>query len=145
MTHPTPLRFVPFKRVAIRDASPGFGVLLRELRELRRMSQSELGRRAGSDHSTISRWESGDRNPTPESLSRLAGAMKLSEHDRDALMVAAGYVPSDPMHILASEPVIGRLASLLSDPTIPAEVRDGVREMLWQVVRIVPRGEAVAS
>lgn len=109
------------------------------------MSQSELGRRAGSDYSTISRWESGERNPTPESLSRLSDAMNLPEHDRDALMVAAGYVPSDPMHILVDEPVIGRLASVLADTTIPSDVREGIREMLWQVVRIVPRGEAVAS
>lgn len=137
MTHPTPLRSTETASRETR-ALP-FKDLLPLIRERRGVSQGEMGRRAGLTKGHASRLEDGSRNPTRETVNALADALGLHDYDRDALMVAAGYVPSDPLHILVDEPVIGRLASVLADPTIPADVRDGIREMLWQVVRIVPR------
>lgn len=114
-------------------AVTAFGDLLQRHRERLRLSQTALAERLGLTHSAVNRWESGSRNPTRESIGLLSEALRLTAADHDAMLVAAGFAA------IHDEPVIGRLASVLADTTIPADVRDGIREMLWQVVRIVPR------
>jgi len=77
----------------IRDAAEPFGAELRAMREARRFSQAELARRAGVDHSFISRLESGSRKPSRKMVALLAEALELERALRQRLFVAAGYYP----------------------------------------------------
>jgi transcriptional regulator with XRE-family HTH domain len=51
---------------------------LRELRRLRGLTQVELAARAGVDQSTISSFETGPANPTPETVRAIARALNVS-------------------------------------------------------------------
>lgn len=62
---------------------------LREFREQRRFTQTELGARAGIAAASVSHFETGQRLPALESLMKLADALEVSV---DALL---GRVPSD--------------------------------------------------
>lgn len=72
-----------------------FATALRRYRKRCHYSQAGLARMAGFNHSYISRLESGNREtPTREAIDALATAMVLDAADRDALMIAGGYVPA---------------------------------------------------
>lgn len=45
---------------------------LREQRKLKQMTQEELGKVFGVDRATISRYETGDRDPDPDLVKRFA-------------------------------------------------------------------------
>ena len=107
-----------------------FGVLLKGLREARRVSQSKLAERADFDHSYVSRLESGARMPTREAVERLAVALDLVHHEQDALLAAAGFLPRDVASLLSDEPVIGEVLDLLQDDAVPLEYRDNMRQVL---------------
>lgn len=49
---------------------------LSTLRKRAKLSMRQLGEQIGSDHSTISLWETGKRTPGAEWILRLAGALK---------------------------------------------------------------------
>ena len=51
--------------------------LLREKREAMGLSMNEIAARAGLSHTMISRVERGLRNPTLDTLLRIAGAMEI--------------------------------------------------------------------
>ena len=76
---------------------------LKAFRELRGLSQAQLGRLAGIGAASISHFETGQRTPTVESVVRLADALRVSV---DALL---GRVPIeasaqvDPLFIRASK------------------------------------------
>lgn len=53
-------------------------VRLRELREARKITQSQLGEYIGAKKSAISLWESGKRQPDQETLVRLASYFDVS-------------------------------------------------------------------
>jgi transcriptional regulator with XRE-family HTH domain len=53
------------------------GDLLREARKRAGLTQAELGRRVGKPQSSIARWESGDVNPSLETLRELIRACGL--------------------------------------------------------------------
>ncbi|MEW2129836.1 XRE family transcriptional regulator [Streptomyces sp. NPDC005435] len=59
------------------DLAAGVGLRVRELREARGMSLSELARRSKIGKGTISELESGRRNPTLETLYALTAALKV--------------------------------------------------------------------
>lgn len=48
---------------------------------------------AGMDHSLVSRLESGERNPTRDSLPPLCNALRLMPREVEALYLGAGFVP----------------------------------------------------
>jgi transcriptional regulator with XRE-family HTH domain len=110
--------------------SPEFGVLLKGLRETRRVSQSKLAERADFDHSYVSRLESGARMPTRDAVERLAQAMVLSQVEEDGLLAAAGFLPRDVASLLSDEPVIGEVLDLLQDDAVPVEYRENMRQVL---------------
>jgi transcriptional regulator with XRE-family HTH domain len=112
------------------QASVEFGVLLKGLRETRRVSQSKLAERAEFDHSYVSRLESGARTPTREAVERLAGALELSQFDQDSLLAAAGFLPRDVASLLSDEPVIGEVLDLLQNDAVPVEYRENMRQVL---------------
>lgn len=116
-----------------------FALMLRELRDRRRLSQSRLAEAAGFDHSYVSRLESGSRMPTRDAVTRLADAMSLEESDRDALLASAGFMPGRIESLFANEPVLSEVLGLLQDRQIPAEVRDDVRHMISLLVRQAQR------
>ena len=68
-----------------------FGKTLQELRHDRKLTQNELGSRCGLDHSTLARFEMGDRNPKRETVEKLCWALKLDDDDTDALHMSAGF------------------------------------------------------
>lgn len=55
-----------------------FGSNLQSLRELRGLTQAELGKRAGMAAASISHFETGQRTPSLESLVKLADALGVS-------------------------------------------------------------------
>jgi transcriptional regulator with XRE-family HTH domain len=110
--------------------SAEFGVLLKRLREVRRVSQSKLAERADFDHSYVSRLESGARMPTREAVERLAQALELTLPEQDALVASAGFLPRDVASLLTDEPAIGEVLDLLQDDAVPAEYRDNMRQVL---------------
>lgn len=89
---------------ATTPAAPGFGALLRTTREARGLSQAQLAKRAGCDHTQISRMEAGTRNPYPDLVRRLATAL---EADPEPLLLAAadsmGYLSRRLMRHLERE------------------------------------------
>ena len=56
--------------------------LLKERREELRLSRRELGRRAGINHSLISRMESGQQKVSLRTLERIAAALDMRLHVR---------------------------------------------------------------
>jgi transcriptional regulator with XRE-family HTH domain len=107
-----------------------FGVLLKRVREARRVSQSKLAERADFDHSYVSRLESGARMPTREAVERLGVALGLSQSEHDALFAAAGFLPRDVASLLSDEPALGEVLDLLQDDQLPTEVRENMRQVL---------------
>ena len=107
-----------------------FGVLLKRVREARRVSQSKLAERAEFDHSYVSRLESGARMPTREAVERLARALDLPQNEQDGLLAAAGFLPRDVASLLSDEPVIGEVLDLLQNDAVPVEYRDNMRKVL---------------
>ena len=107
-----------------------FGVLLKNLREKRGVSQSKLAERAEFDHSYVSRLESGARMPTRDAVERLAEALKLEQPQLDSLLAAAGFLPRDITSLLTNEPVIGEVLDFLQNEEVPSEFRDNMRQVL---------------
>lgn len=58
-----------------------FGDVLRMWRKNNRISQQKLARRIGVDHSAVSRWESGDREPRRTELAMLLTVVDPHTHD----------------------------------------------------------------
>ena len=72
-----------------------FRTLLKRHRLARRWSQERLANECNMDHSLVSRIESGQRDPTRESLSKLCAGLGLPPNDADQLWLSAGLVPPD--------------------------------------------------
>lgn len=73
------------------DLSRHFGAAVRRHRELMRLSQEELGDRAGLDRTYVSGIERGRRNPTLMVLQRLADALGA---DLDVVFASAREIAS---------------------------------------------------
>lgn len=73
-----------------------FGVLLREWRAARRVSQLDLSLDAGVSSRHLSCVETGKSQPSRELVSRLADTLDIPLRERNALLVAAGYAPEFP-------------------------------------------------
>lgn len=72
---------------------PQIGVLLREWRAARRLSQLDLALEAGLSSRHLSYVETGKSQPSREAVARLADALELPLRERNELLVAAGYAP----------------------------------------------------
>lgn len=111
-------------------ASNGFGALLRELRERCGLSQAELARRAGVNHTTISRLERGQRHPSRLMVLRLARALATDESMTARLLASAGHTPVS----LEIHAELAELSFLLSAPHTPDAVRRLARSTLSALV-----------
>jgi len=79
-----------------RSASVTAGVLLREWRTARRMSQLDLALEADISSRHLSYVETGKSQPSREMVVRLAEALAMPLRERNALLLAAGYAPGYP-------------------------------------------------
>jgi transcriptional regulator with XRE-family HTH domain len=109
-----------------REPTESLSYRLQRLRELRKLTQAELGNRAGIAAASISHFETGQRTPSLESLVKLADALEVST---DALLGRAGMNDAthvDPIFVRASNAsaetldVVRRVtAALLADTEKP--------------------------
>lgn len=76
-------------------ASPAaqVGVLLREWRSARRLSQLDLALDAGLSARHLSCVETGKAQPSREVIARLADTLEMPLRERNSLLKAAGYAP----------------------------------------------------
>jgi transcriptional regulator with XRE-family HTH domain len=80
------------------------GVLLREWRERRRLTQLDLANLTGTSSRHLSYVETGRSRPSPEMVLRLAEALDVPLADRNQILLAAGHAPAydDARHSTAS-------------------------------------------
>ncbi|WP_266168549.1 helix-turn-helix domain-containing protein [Dyella subtropica] len=78
------------------------GVLLREWRASRRLSQLDLALDAGVSARHLSCVETGKAQPSRDMLARLADALDMPLRERNALLMAAGFAPKYPESALAT-------------------------------------------
>jgi transcriptional regulator with XRE-family HTH domain len=76
--------------------APSIGILLREWRMARRLSQLDLALIAGLSTRHLSCMETGKAQPSREMIARLADALEVPLRERNALLIAAGYAPHYP-------------------------------------------------
>ncbi|KRE96792.1 XRE family transcriptional regulator [Frateuria sp. Soil773] len=77
---------------------PPLGMLLREWRAARKLSQLDLALAAGMSARHLSYMETGKAKPSREALGRIAAAFDMPLRERNALLLAAGYAPEYPEH-----------------------------------------------
>jgi transcriptional regulator with XRE-family HTH domain len=75
------------------QASPHAGVLLRQWRAARRVSQLDLALEANVSARHLSYVETGRAKPSRNLLSRLAETLDIPLRERNVLLIAAGYAP----------------------------------------------------
>ena len=78
------------------DAVPAFGALLATWREQCGLSMNQLAARSGIDHSVISRWECGERNPKRSTLCAIADVLDITGVNRMLLFASAGFYEQPP-------------------------------------------------
>lgn len=97
---------------ALAQASPPVGVLLRQWRELRRMSQLDLATRTEVSTRHLSFVETGRSKPTREMLLRLSDQLDVPLRGRNTLLLAAGFAPMYPEHDIADVPMAAISAAI---------------------------------
>lgn len=75
------------------DENANVGVLLRQWRRRRRLSQLELATRAEVSGRHLSFVETGRSRPSPDMILRLAVQLEVPLRERDSLLLAGGYAP----------------------------------------------------
>jgi transcriptional regulator with XRE-family HTH domain len=73
-----------------------FGVLLRQWRQQRRMTQIELALAADSSTRHLSCLETGRAEPSREIIGRFARCLNVPLRDQNALLLSAGFAPAFP-------------------------------------------------
>jgi len=89
-------------------AHPPLGVLLREWRAARRLSQLDLALAADVSTRHLSCIETGKARAGREALARMAAVLDMPLRERNALWLAAGYAPECPEQALAT-PALERM------------------------------------
>jgi transcriptional regulator with XRE-family HTH domain len=111
-----------------------FGMVLREWRNRRRLSQIDLAIEAGTTQRHLSFLEQGRSAPGRDIVSRLAESLRLTPRQRNALLSAAGFAPAHPESSLDApllKPVREALQHVLDGHLpYPAMVMDGFGELV---------------
>ncbi len=89
----------------IRDMTQETGVLLREWRRRRNMSQLDLAHRAGVSSRHVSFIETGRARPTSAMILRLCDQLAVPLREQNRCLLAAGYAPAHPEHALDAPPM----------------------------------------
>jgi transcriptional regulator with XRE-family HTH domain len=108
-----------------------FPDLLGIYRRRRNLSQLQLSKRVGLNHSYISRLESHDRSPSRQVVMDISHELELSPGERDELLISAGFAPVNPVNLL-SEPELLALYHLVKTSPQPTQeaIREAIRNML---------------
>jgi transcriptional regulator with XRE-family HTH domain len=77
---------------------PPIGLLLREWRAARKLSQLDLALAADMSARHLSCIETGKARPGRDALARVAAVLDMPLRERNALLLAAGYAPDYPEH-----------------------------------------------
>src|SRR3954451_16635122 len=88
------------------------GLLLRDWRRRRRLSQLDLALEAGVSTRHLSFVETGRARPSPEMVEHLAEQLDVPLRDRNRLLLAAGYAPAYRERTL-DEPEMGPVREAL--------------------------------
>ncbi len=108
-----------------------FGLIVRERREALGMSQRALARAAGVTPAYVSLIEHGRRQPVREVVERLAQTLAAGEHERNAILRAAGYAPASGGELSKrASSVMVRLDGVLSDPGLTPAQRATVETLV---------------
>lgn len=89
----------------IRDMTQESGVLLREWRRRRNLSQLDLAHRAGVSSRHVSFIETGRARPTSAMILRLCDQLAVPLREQNRCLLAAGYAPAHPEHALDAPPM----------------------------------------
>lgn len=89
-------------RLSLSTPSAHVGVLLREWRAARRLSQLDLALDVGISARHLSCVETGKAQPSRDIVVRLADVLEMPLRDRNALLIAAGYAPKYPETALST-------------------------------------------
>jgi transcriptional regulator with XRE-family HTH domain len=112
---------------AVRERAP-LGLLLRDWRQRRRMSQLDLALEAGVSARHLSFLETGRSKPSRAMVLRLAEELDVPLRERNRLLLAAGYAPAyeeRPLEAPELEPVRRAVAQVLTGhEPFPAAVID---------------------
>ncbi|MDH6680649.1 transcriptional regulator with XRE-family HTH domain [Rhodococcus sp. LBL1] len=104
------------------------GDLIRQWRGQRRMTQLDLANRAEVSARHVSFLETGRAKPTRSMLLRLGEHLDIPLRGRNALLLAAGFAPAYPEHVLSDVPmavVADAIATILAaHAPMPAVVVD---------------------
>jgi transcriptional regulator with XRE-family HTH domain len=116
------------------EPSIGIGVLLREWRSTRHLSQLSLALDSGVSARHISFIETGRSQPSREMVLRLAEAMDIPLRERNVLLVAAGYAACFPESPLEAGPLqrVRRAVELMLDQQEPYPAF--VIDRYWELV-----------
>jgi transcriptional regulator with XRE-family HTH domain len=87
------------------ESPPALGLVLRDWRSRRRMSQLDLSLEAEVSTRHLSFIETGRARPSRELLLRLGELLDLPLRERNRLLLAGGFAPQYPQHAL-SEPAM---------------------------------------
>lgn len=93
-------------------AGPTVGMLLRQWRERRRLSQFELALRVEVSARHLSYVETGRSRPTPAMILRLTEHLDVPLRERNVVLLAGGYAPVYPQHGLDA-PQLARVCDAL--------------------------------
>jgi transcriptional regulator with XRE-family HTH domain len=99
-------------RATVGSVGESAGLLLREWRQRRNLSQLDLANRAEVSARHVSRVECGLVRPTPDMLLRLCDQLRVPLREQNRLLLAGGYAPAHPEHGLADPPMAEANAAL---------------------------------
>lgn len=85
--------------------SEGVGILIRDWRQRRRVSQLELAGRAGVSTRHVSCIETGRARPTSAMILRLCDHLAVPLREQNRLLLAGGFAPVHPEHGLQDPPM----------------------------------------
>lgn len=88
------------------------GLLLREWRHRRNLSQLELANRTGVSTRHVSFVENGRARPTPRMILRLCDELAVPLREQNRVLLAGGFAPAHPEHRL-SEPPMAEVAAAI--------------------------------
>ena len=97
---------------------PSFGELLSQYIARAGISDAELARSTGVQRQTIFRWKEGltARPRYREDVIRIAAKLRLSPAERDALLLAAGFPPNEPLTGTIIEKVLDSATEPVTEP-----------------------------